>query len=73
MWSQRVRVAAVALAAAASVIGCAGPRLVKAISSRGDEVKFLYIQGSDTGIIRCKMAVDGALAECHPMSVELQP
>ena len=73
MRSQLVRVAVVALALGSGTAGCAGPRLVKAISSRGDEVKFLYLQGSDTGIIKCKMGADGSLVECHPMNVELQP
>jgi hypothetical protein len=70
---EHFRCAAVALALGSIVGGCASPRIVRAISRRGDEVKFLYLQGSDTGIIKCTMAPDGSLSACHPMSVELEP
>ena len=73
MWSRRVGAAAVAVAIGACLAGCAGPRIVRGITSRGDEVKFLYYQGADTGVIKCKMNPDGALADCKPMAVELEP
>lgn len=53
-------------------VGCSHPRLVRGITSRNDEVKFLYVEGGDTGVIKCKMGADGALSECHSMSVNLE-
>jgi hypothetical protein len=73
MLSQRIGLAAVALALCTSLVGCAAPRLCSGITSRGDEVKFLYYEGGNTGVIKCKMGGDGALSDCHPMTVELQP
>jgi hypothetical protein len=52
--------------------GCSSPRVVRGITSRADEVKFLYFEGGDTGVIKCRMAADGALAGCHPMTVSLE-
>ena len=72
MWSRRVGVAAFA-ATIGCLAGCAGPRIVRGVTSRGDEVKFLYYQGADTGVIKCKMGSDGALSDCKPMTVELEP
>jgi hypothetical protein len=71
----KVGVALVATAASLVlfVVGCAAPRICRGITSRGDEVKFLYYEGGNTGVIKCRMAPDGALADCHPMTVELEP
>jgi len=73
MWTQCVAPIATAMGLALWVAGCASPRICRGITSRGDEVKFLYYEGGDTGVIRCRMAPDGALADCHPMTVELEP
>lgn len=60
--------AAMALAS----FGCAQPRVVRGITSRDDQVKFLYLQGSDTGIVKCKVGADGALSACRDMQVTLE-
>jgi hypothetical protein len=73
MWSQRVALIASAISLGYVGLGCAAPRICRGITSRGDEVKFLYYEGGDTGVIKCRMAPDGALADCHPMTVELEP
>jgi hypothetical protein len=73
MLSQRVGLVALALGLGGLVAGCAAPRLCRGVTSRGDEVKFLYYEGGNTGVIKCKMGPDGALADCHPMTVELEP
>jgi hypothetical protein len=46
--------------------------LCRGITARGDEIKFLYYEGGDTGVIKCKIAADGALSDCHPMTVKLE-
>ena len=67
------RVALTTLALSAVVTGCAGsPRVVTAITSSRDQVKFLYIEGNGQGVIKCKVAADGTLGECHPMTVTFQ-
>ena len=53
-------------------VGCGSPRLCRGITSRADQVKFLYYQGGDTGVVKCRQGADGSLAECHPMTVELE-
>jgi hypothetical protein len=73
MLRQHVVLAATAVGLGLIVMGCAAPRICRGITSRGDEVKFLYYEGGDTGVVKCKMAPDGALADCHPMTVELEP
>jgi hypothetical protein len=73
MLGQRVVLMGAAIGFGYLAIGCAAPRICRGITSRGDEVKFLYYEGGDTGVIKCRMAPDGALADCHPMTVELEP
>ena len=60
----------VALAALSGA--CSSPRLVRGITSRNDELKFLYYEGGTTGVIKCKLAADGALSECRPMQIALE-
>lgn len=60
----------VLVAGAAS--GCGSPRLVRGITSRADEVKFLYYEGAETGVVKCRINGDGTLAECRPMAVSLE-
>lgn len=64
-------VGAVALSVLGST-GCSSARVCRGITSRADEVKFLYYEGGDTGVIKCRMAGDGALSDCHPMTVSLE-
>jgi hypothetical protein len=73
MLRERVGLAAVVLSLGVCLAGCATTRYCRGITSRGDEVKFLYYEGGDTGVIKCKMNAEGALADCHPMKVELEP
>lgn len=65
-------IAAILVATALGSVGCANPRVVRGITSRADQVKFLYIQGGDTGIVRCQMGADGALSNCHNVAVVLE-
>lgn len=63
------RAALVAIAVTA-VAGCGGsPRVVTAVTSSRDQIKFLYFEGSDQGVIKCKVAGDGALSACRRMAV----
>jgi hypothetical protein len=73
MLRERVGLTAVAVCLGLGLAGCANTRYCRGITSRGDEVKFLYYEGGDTGVIKCKMSAEGALADCHPMKVELEP
>lgn len=62
----------VLLAAAAASTGCGSPRLVRGITSRADQVKFLYYEGGDTGVVKCRINPDGTLGDCRPMTVSLE-
>ena len=62
----------VLLAVATAATGCGSPRLVRGITSRADEVKFLYYEGGDTGVVKCRVNGDGTLTECRPMTVSLE-
>lgn len=56
-----------------SVVGCAGaPKVCRSITSRNDEIKFLYHQGDETGIVRCRIQANGALDDCKPMTVQFE-
>lgn len=57
---------------ALAAVGCGSPRIVRGITSRGDQVKFLYIEGGDTGVVKCKLNPDGTLTSCRPMTVALE-
>lgn len=59
-------------AMALATAGCSQPRVVRGITSRGDQAKFLYIEGSDTGVVKCQLGNDGALSNCRPMTVALE-
>jgi hypothetical protein len=59
-------------AAAVASSGCGSPRLVRGITSRADQVKFLYYEGGDTGVVKCRVGGDGTLSECRPMTVSLE-
>ena len=51
--------------------GCAGPLVVSAMQSRGDEVKFAYTQAGsgDQGLIECKVPASGDLQDCRHMKI----
>jgi hypothetical protein len=56
-----------------ALAGCASsPRVVTAITSSRDQMKFLYFEGSDQGVIKCKVASDGALSDCRQMAVAFE-
>jgi hypothetical protein len=57
---------------ALAAVGCGSPRVVRGITSRADQVKFLYIEGSDTGVVKCQLNADGTLSNCRPMTVALE-
>lgn len=59
-------------AMAFTATGCGAPRVVRGITSRADQVKFLYIEGSETGVVKCQLGNDGALSSCRPMNVTLE-
>lgn len=63
----------VAAAFLMSMGGCA-PRakVIRAITHNTDQIKFLYTQGSGQGIIKCRVAADGALSQCREMAVVLE-
>ncbi len=63
---------AVAAGLAFALAGCAKPRVVQAITGRQDHLKFLYVEGSEQGIVRCKVGPDGALSACQAVSVALE-
>ena len=53
-----------------TVGGCASSaRVVTAITSSRDQIKFLYVEGTDQGVIKCKVASDGAIGQCRQMAV----
>ena len=63
---------AVLAATGAAASGCSSPRIVRGITSRADQVKFLYYEGGDTGVVKCRVNGDGTLTECRPMTVSLE-
>lgn len=53
--------------------GCAAPaKVITSITNNNDQIKFLYVQGSAQGIIKCGVAADGALSKCRDMAVVLE-
>jgi hypothetical protein len=64
--------AAVALLVVAS--GCAGPLIVSAAQSHGDDVKFAYTQAGtgDQGLIECKVPASGDLQDCRHLKINFQ-
>jgi phosphoribosylformylglycinamidine (FGAM) synthase-like amidotransferase family enzyme len=62
----------VAAGLAFALVGCAKPRVIQAITGRQDQMKFLYVEGNDQGIVRCKVNPDGSLTQCANVSVALE-
>lgn len=60
------------IATALPSLGCAGPRVIRGITSRSDQVKFLYTQDDKTGLVRCQIGADGALSNCRDVAVVLE-
>ena len=52
--------------------GCAKPRVVTGITHSRDQIKFLYFEGSQQGIIQCRVNPGGALSQCHSLAVALE-
>lgn len=52
---------------------CAGPRVVRGVTQRGDKLKFVYVQdtGSSlaTGAVSCTAGADATLSNCQPMHI----
>jgi hypothetical protein len=49
-----------------ALAGCgAQAKVITAITSNNDQIKFLYVQGGSQGIIKCGVAGDGALSKCR--------
>jgi hypothetical protein len=67
--------AACALALAAFVGGCAGPLVVSAAQSRGNDVKFGYtrVGTGEQGIISCSVPEGGGdVSNCRHMKLNFQ-
>ncbi|HEX7481553.1 MAG TPA: hypothetical protein VF331_27360 [Polyangiales bacterium] len=64
--------ATVALVVVAS--GCAGPLIVTAAQSHGDDVKFAYTQAGSghQGLIECKVPASGDLQDCRHLKINFQ-
>ena len=54
---------------ALSATGCAQPKVITAVTSANDQIKFLYVEGSKQGVMKCKVGTDGALSQCRKMAV----
>ncbi len=54
--------------------GCAGPLIVSAAQSRGDDVKFAYTRAGSgqQGIVDCKVPASGDIQECRHMKINFQ-
>lgn len=70
---QMMRAAAVAVSLSALTVGgCAAPaKVITAITNNNEQIKFLYVQGSSQGIIKCSIGPAGALSQCREMAVVL--
>ncbi len=52
---------------------CASPRVITASTGTKEQIKFLYVQGKDQGVIKCKFAdKTGHLTSCKEMTLLLQ-
>lgn len=52
------------VAGCALASGCAAPKIVTNITSRPGQMKFLYQQSNEQGLVQCKTGGDGAITEC---------
>jgi len=61
-----------ALLSVLALSGCAAhAKVITAITTSREQIKFLYVQGSGQGIIKCVIGPAGALSGCHEMAVIL--
>lgn len=44
--------------------GCVSPKVVTGITSRPGQMKFLYQQSKEQGLVECKTATNGDITEC---------
>lgn len=44
--------------------GCASPKVVTNITSRPGQMKFLYQQSTEQGLVQCKTGSDGSIDQC---------
>jgi hypothetical protein len=70
--ARRLGAVALLVGLASMIGGCASPRVVTAVTSSRDQIKFLYVEGNDQGVIKCNVAGDGALSSCRRMAVSLE-
>jgi hypothetical protein len=71
-WVARMTIQAAMLTGLA-VSGCAAPaKVITGITSNNDQIKFLYVQGSSQGIIKCAVGPAGALSKCREMTLTLE-
>jgi hypothetical protein len=64
---------ALLVGSALGLAGCAPQaKIITAITSSNDQIKFLYVQGGGQGIVKCAVAPDGALGKCRDMAVVLE-
>ena len=66
-WSLMAFLAVIALAT-----GCAGPRYVAASTGSKGQVKFLWTDGGDQGVVKCSVAKDGDLNQCRQMNLVME-
>lgn len=62
------------LAAGLAVLatGCANPRVITKATSRENQIKFAYSEGSDYGLVRCTVQADGTLSDCRELAVDFE-
>jgi len=51
---------------------CSGPKIITSSTGRDEQIKFIYSQGTDQGIVKCIVADDGELKKCRPMNVKFK-
>ena len=67
------RLAGLGALVALGLVGCAGPRVVTGVTSRGDKIKFIYTQSTfrtlQQGAVACTAGADGSLTACQPLTI----
>ncbi|MBI5526274.1 MAG: hypothetical protein HY897_08060 [Deltaproteobacteria bacterium] len=61
----------VPLLALVMCLGCAGPRFVTQSTGTKDQMKFLFTDGDEQGVLKCAAGPDGKLTNCREMPVKL--
>jgi len=52
------------VAGSALSTGCLAPKIVTQITSRPGQMKFLYAQSNEQGLVECKVADNGDIQSC---------